>query len=206
MNAQRNDLARKRDLNPHHALLESLFAELFQSERSAEIHPAQEAARLRTDSAPARALRAVAQHARSVRVELREIAAERDITLASAARGLGDLFSWVRRLFTDGLMEEERSYRATLLGMRHGLDLVKLLRATAESADDGELAAWCTEWLGVREPLVEEVCSQLAWFGWHPERALRAATGPRALIGRVLESAREVRAVQQPGGSALGST
>jgi hypothetical protein len=188
---ERRDRARERELNPHHSLLESLFAELFQSERSAELHPAREASRLGDETAPARALRAVSQHARSVRGELRELARERDLSVTQAGRRIGDLFSWVRRFVSDGVMEEERSYRATLLGMRHGIDLVELVRGTAESADDAELAAWCTEWLNVREPLVEEVRAQLAWFAWHPEQALRAATGPRRVIDRVLAAARE---------------
>ncbi|MDQ3033009.1 MAG: hypothetical protein M3Y87_11365 [Myxococcota bacterium] len=194
--------SRRRELNPHRVLLESLLAELFQSERSAEIHPPKEASRL-GDSAPARALRAVSQHARSVRAELRELARERDLKATEGGSKLGDLFSWARRTLSDGMMEEERSYRATLLGMRHGLDLVKLVRSTAESADDGELAGWCTEWLSVREPLVEEVCSQLAWFGWHPERALHHPGGIGSLLDRLLGGPRQSRPTL---GSAIGSS
>lgn len=175
---------RKRVPNPHRELLESLFVELFQSERSAEIHPPVEAVPL-GDSAPARALRAVSQHAVSTREELMEHARRRDLLHSRSGRRIGDAFSWSRRLFSDPNMEVERSYRATLLGMRHGLDLVKLLRAAAESADDTELAAWCTEFLAVREPLVEEVCSQLAWFGWHPERAIQHRGRIRGFFDRL---------------------
>lgn len=177
--------ARRRVPNPHRELLESLFVELFQSERSAEVHPPVEAVPL-GDAAPARALRAVSQHALSTREELMEHARRRGLPHSRGGRRIGDAFSWGRRLFTDPNMELERSYRATLLGMRHGLDLVKLLRAAAESSDDAELAAWCTEFLAVREPLVEEVCSQLAWFGWHPERALQHRGRARGLLDRLL--------------------
>ena len=194
---ERKEASRRRELNPHRVLLESLLTELFQSERSAEIHPPKEASRL-GDSAPARALRAVSQHARSVRAELRELARERDLSATDGGSRIGDLFSWARRTLSDPLMEEERSYRATLLGMRHGLDLVKLVRATAESADDGELAAWCTEWLSVREPLVEEVCSQLAWFGWHPERALQHPAGIGSWLSRLLGGGRSTRPTLGP--------
>lgn len=176
--------ARKRAPNPHRELLESIFVELFQSERSAEVHPPVEAMPL-GDSAPARALRAVSQHALSVREELAEQARRRGLRVTRSGRRIGDAFSWARRTFTDPSMELERSYRATLLGMRHGLDLVKLLRAAAESADDAELAAWCTEFLAVREPLVEDVCSQLAWFGWHPERAIQHRGRARGLLDRL---------------------
>jgi hypothetical protein len=186
--SERYEDAQRRRINPHRVMLENLFLEFIQSERSAEIHPRREASRL-GDSAPARALGSVTQHALSVRDELQAIARSRGIR-AAAVRKIGDLFSVARQWFADAVMEEERSYRATLLGMRHGLDLVKLIRAAAESADDVSLAAWCTEWLGVREPLVEEVCNQLAWFGWHPEAAIQHRRGPRLALRRLVLSLR----------------
>ncbi len=186
--SERYEDIQRRRINPHRTMLESLFLELIQSERSAEILPRREASRLE-DSAPARALRSVSQHALSVRDELHEIACSRGIRIA-AGRKVGELFSLARAWFADAMMEEERAYRATLLGMRHGLDLVKLLRATAESSDDDILAGWCTEWLGVREPLVEEVCNQLAWFGWHPETAIQHRGGPRLALSRFMLSMR----------------
>ncbi|AKF03997.1 hypothetical protein [Sandaracinus amylolyticus] len=182
---QQHDVERARELNPHRALLTSLFHELFQTERSAEIHPPLEAARL-GNSAPARALRAVSSHAASVRPELPELARRRGLPVSRTGKRIGDSFSWVRRHFTDGVMESERSYRATLLGIRHGVDLVKLIRSAAEAADDRDLVSWCTEWLSVREPLVEEVCAQLAWFGWHPESAIQHTGKVRGLLDRLL--------------------
>lgn len=181
--SERHEDIQRRRINPHRALLESLFVELIQSERSAELHPRREALRL-GDSTPARALMSVSRHAISARVELLEMASARGVH-GLTGRTIGEIFSALRHWFADALMERERAYRATLLGMRHGLDLVKLLRATAESADDVELAGWCTEWLGVREPLVEEVCCQMAWFGWHPEAAIQRRGGPQLALDRL---------------------
>ena len=181
----RPDAQRRRELNPHRTLLESLFHELFQTERSAEIHSPKEAERL-GDTAPARALRAVAHHATSVSSELPNLAASRGLPVSKVGSAIGDAFSMTRRLFTDPVMESERSYRATLLGMRHGLDLVRLIRATADAGGDSDLVAWCTEWLSIREPLVEEVCSQLEWFGWHPEPATKHPAGVKGFFKRML--------------------
>ncbi|UJR83483.1 hypothetical protein [Sandaracinus amylolyticus] len=182
---QQHDRGRARELNPHRALLTSLFHELFQTERSAEVHPPAEAARL-GNSAPARALRAVSSHAASVRPELPELARRRGLPASKTGTTIGESFSQMRRHLADGSMESERSYRATLLGMRHGVDLVKLIRSAAEAADDRDLVAWCTEWLSVREPLVEEACAQLAWFGWHPESAIQHTGKVRGLLDRLL--------------------
>jgi hypothetical protein len=173
---------RSRELNPHRALLEALFHELAQTERSAEIHPPREADRL-GDVPPARPLRALAEHAKQVRSQVAELAHAREVRGTKIGSAVGDLFSIVRRAITDPMMDAERSYRATLLGMRHGVDLVKLMRVTADAGGDAELVLFCDEWLSVREPLVEDVCEQLEWFGWHPERATRQSTGLSDLIG-----------------------
>lgn len=180
----RPDAARPRGLDPHRALLASLFDELFQTERSAEIHPPKEAERL-GDTPPAHALRAVAHHAIPVNAELPNLAASRGLPVSKAGSAIGDAFSTTRRMLTDPAWEAERSYRATLLGMRHGLDVVKLIRATADAAGDPDLVAWCTEWLAVREPLVEEVGRQLDWFGSHPEPATRHPAGVKGLLRRI---------------------
>jgi hypothetical protein len=176
---------RRRELNPHRALLESLFVELFQTERSAEVHLQKEAERL-GDTPPASALRAIAQHAISVNAELPQVAGARDLSTTRLGTAIGDFFSLARRTFTDPVMESERSYRASLLGARHGVDLVKLVRATADAGGDAELVAWCTEWLSVREPLVEAACAQLEWFGWHPEPATRHVGGVAGFFRRLV--------------------
>lgn len=186
---ERSGAARQRELNPHRALLDSLMRELFQTERSAELHASKEAQRF-GDAPPARALRAVAQHAISVNAELPRLAEARDLPVSRFGRSLGAAFSLGRRWFADPAMEAERSYRATLLGMRHGVDLVRLIRATADAGGDSDLVAWCIEWLAVREPLVEEVCHQLEWFGWHPEPATRHRSRIREMVRRMVARGR----------------
>jgi hypothetical protein len=147
-------------------LLPSLMTELFQTERSAYRHPIREAKRL-GDVPPAIALRAVAAHANEVLDELPELARARGLSAAGVGMIIGETFSDVRHFFADRLIDRERSYRGTLLGMRHGIDLVRLLRAAAEDEADAELVSWCERWLGVRERLVAGVERELEWFGHH---------------------------------------
>ena len=147
-------------------LLPSLMTELFQTERSAYRHPIREAKRL-GDVPPAIALRAVAAHANEVLDELPELARARGLAVAGVGAIVGETFSDVRHFFADRLVDRERSYRGTLLGMRHGIDLVSLLRAAAEDEADVELVAWCNRWLSVRRKLVIEVERELSWFGHH---------------------------------------
>lgn len=148
------------------------MTELFQTERSAYRHPIREAARL-GDVPPAIALRAVAAHANEVLDELPELARARGFTIAGVGAVIGEVFSDVRHFFADRLIDRERSYRGTLLGMRHGIDLVRLLRASAEDESDTELASWCERWANVRERLVAGVERELDWFGHHQTFAAR---------------------------------
>ena len=72
-------------------------------------------------------------------------------------------------------IDAERSYRGTLLGMRHGADLVRIFEATAARAGQGELVRWAQNWLRQREPLVKEAERELVWYAAHAERALARA-------------------------------
>jgi hypothetical protein len=153
-------------------LLPSLMTELFQTERSAYRHPIREAKRL-GDVPPAIALRAVAAHANEVLDELPELARARGLTVSGVGTVIGETFSDVRQFFADRMIDRERSYRGTLLGMRHGIDLVRLVRAAAEDEADTELVSWCERWLEVRERLVAGVERELDWFGHHQTFAAR---------------------------------
>jgi hypothetical protein len=155
-------------------LLPSLMTELFQTERSAYRHPIREAKRL-GDVPPAIALRAVAAHANEVLDELPKMARARGVKAAGVGTIIGETFSDVRHFFADRLIDRERSYRGTLLGMRHGIDLVRLLRAAAEDEADAELVSWCDRWLDVRERLVAGVEGELDWFGHHQSFAAHLA-------------------------------
>ncbi|MFT3924156.1 MAG: hypothetical protein QM778_16595 [Myxococcales bacterium] len=75
------------------------------------------------------------------------------------------------------------SFRGTLLGARHGVDLVRLIQRSAEASGDDVLAEFCRVWLGRRVPLVERVADDLAWFARHPGRATELAAQARAHAG-----------------------
>jgi hypothetical protein len=170
-------------------LLHTLFSELFQTEQSADEHSRREAERLGSEP-PANALRAVADHARAALMEFSELAKPRGFSATRGAMAVGSFFSRVRDLVVDRLVDRERSYRGTLLGMRHGMDLVRSLRFVAEAAGDPALVASLDTWLRVRAPLVEGVSAELAWFARNPERALEGGTGSmRARIASVLRPA-----------------
>ncbi len=166
----------------HHDLLVTLTRELFQTERSASLHPIREAERL-GDIPPAHALRRVAEHALGILARLPVLARAHALPVSTAGERAGGLFSFVRDALADRLIDPERSYRGTLLGMRHGIDLVRLMRDTAHAASDEDLEVWCGVWLDERTPLVEACAERLAWFAAHPAEARRSrALFPQSLI------------------------
>ena len=148
------------------------WVELFQTERSAERHPEVEADRL-GDVPPAIPMRLVSAHATNALAKLEGLAKERGFDVASAGKagkGVGEMFSQVREKVADLVLTNQVSYRGTLLGIRHGIDLMKLVHQAAE--DDEELRAWATEWLDERTYLATSVEKELAWFGDNPDVAL----------------------------------
>jgi hypothetical protein len=154
-----------------HELLESLFHELFQTEHSAAKHPMREAGRLGAVP-PARTLRAVGEHAQRALASLPPVAKECALPVSGRGSTLGRLFSRLRQLVLDRVIDSERSYRGTLLGLRHGVDLVRLVREVADREGLDALVQWCDDWLIERAPLVEHVAGELAWFAEEPTVAL----------------------------------
>lgn len=156
-------------------LKEKLCRELSQSEHSAIVQPRREAKRLGAIP-PADALRAIADHAAAMRprfdalVEGRR-ASRRGIEIG---RFVGEMFSRLRRTLFDHLIDTERSYRGTLLGCDHGIDVVHLLRAVAREDGDAHLAGFCDEWLAARMPLVRDAQDALAYFAANPSLALQS--------------------------------
>jgi hypothetical protein len=63
------------------------------------------------------------------------------------ARAVGEMFSTLRNLLFDRMIDTERSYRGTLLGFRHGVDVTRLLREVALRIGDDRLLQFCDEWL-----------------------------------------------------------
>lgn len=153
-------------------ILARAWGELFQTERSAERHPLVEAERL-GDVPPAAAMRLVSAHATRSLARLEALAGPRGHEAAHAGRAVGDFFSNMRQKVADLTLTTEMSYRGTLLGMRHGVDLFTLVHYAA-AAVDPELHAFTAEWLAERAQLVEAVARELAWFAANPELAEKA--------------------------------
>lgn len=165
-----------------HRWLSTLVHELFQTEQSARLHPIVEADRL-GDVPPSQPLRAVAAHATEALAELPPIVQRYDLPVSSGGRAIGAAFSQIRDHLADLLLSAEKSYRGTLLGMRHGVDVVELVQYTAREDGDEALANWCATWLERRRPLVEAAARELEWFARHPERACAPAKDNPLAVG-----------------------
>jgi hypothetical protein len=167
-------------------LLRNLSRELFQTETSASLHCRREAKRL-GDAPPSRVLHDVAQHADAVLGELPPLCGRYDLPVSQPGMAIGALFSALRERFADHLIERERSYRGTLLGMRHGVDVVLLLRHAAEQQGYSDLVQFCERWLSSRVPLVSAAEEQLVWFARHSDTALEFAR-PTPVVDRLRQS------------------
>ncbi len=150
-------------------ILARAWGEIFQTERSAERHPLVEADRL-GEVPPALPMRLISAHATRALSELEVLARERGHEAAVAGRAVGDFFSQMRQKLADLTLTQEMSYRGTLLGIRHGVDLMTLVHHAA-SASDPKLHAWTAAWLEERAVLVDGVARALAWFAANPDAA-----------------------------------
>ncbi len=153
-------------------LFQNLGRELFQTERSAALHCRREADRLGS-APPAQALRAVAEHADEVLRELPDLAARSSIPESKSGAIVGRIFSEIRDKIADRIIESERSYRGTLLGARHGIDVMHMLACVANERGDERLERFCSAWLERRPALVERAANELSWFARNPEVATR---------------------------------
>jgi hypothetical protein len=164
-------------------LLRHLTPELWQTETSASQHCRREARRL-GDTPPARALVATAEHADAALAEMRNL----EVVQTGAKPGIGVLvgkfFSDVRESVADRMLTSERSYRGTLLGMRHGVDVVKLMLESARKEGRDELVQFFERWLQRRVPLVEAAANELRWFAERADQALAPAKGMGATKSR----------------------
>lgn len=149
---------------------EGLLREMHQIEQSARRHPALEAERL-GDTPPGRAMAAIAAHAEEMRARLTALTEPIDPSLQHGGDAIGNLLSLLRRAIADRPISRERSYRFTLLGLMHGLDLAVLLALLAEKQGHPELAEFCHAYKETRKPLIEDARAQLAWFAAHPADA-----------------------------------
>jgi hypothetical protein len=162
-------------------LEQKLCRELSQSEHSAIVQPRREARRL-GDVPPAHALLAISEHAKAVRPRLDALIERRTSARGiEIGRALGELFSVVRTFVVDQMIDTERSYRGTLLGLDHGIDIVRMLAVISARDGDEHLAMFCDEWLTQRLALVDRARGELAWFADQPTLALQS--GLRRVFG-----------------------
>jgi hypothetical protein len=164
-------------------LREKLCRELAQSELDATRHTSREARRL-GDVPPAHALRSIAEHADQLRPRFEALVKPDQPVGVALGRGVGEVFSALRHFVFDRMIDTERSFRGTLLGLRHGIDLTRLLREVALRQADAALLQYCDQFLVERASLLEHAEQRLAWFAEHPEIALmsgaRVALQPSA--------------------------
>lgn len=160
-------------MTPLHKLYAKLCRELAQSEHWAIVHSRREVRRL-GDVAPAKALLDLGAHAASMRPRLSALMSTRQPLGVLIARTLGELFSAVRDLVFDRLIDLERSYRATLLGFHHGIAVARLLREVAARLGDQHMVGYCEDMLTERVPLLEAAERELTWFVQRPTKAIRS--------------------------------
>lgn len=155
-------------------LLDKLVRELSRAEAQALEHAPREARRI-GESPPVQVLRDVAVHALAMRPRLLHVVDAHE--LAAGRRAIGTTIATLRHLVTDRIHDAERAYRAALLDLRHGVDVVRVLREVARLEELFALIRWCDDWLPARRTLVARVEAQLDWFTRQPAKASGAATG-----------------------------
>jgi hypothetical protein len=146
-------------------LLERLLAEMLQTETSAAEHARKEAERIGEGEPPALALLAAATHAERALPQLRALRGGS----ASVGEAIGHVFSALRDAASDRVMRDEKSYRATLLGLHHGVGCGVMTRAVAGTLRRTDIASFCDRWLDERRPLVDDCERQIPWFASHSE-------------------------------------
>jgi hypothetical protein len=155
-------------------LREKLCRELAQSEHDAVVHCTREARRYGA-LPPGQAFRAIAAHAKENRPRLKAVWGAKQRLGIRAGRAVGEVFSMLRHAAVDWAIDAERSYRATLLGLRHGLDAARLLREVLIQQQDDDARRRCDQLIEGRDRLLSRAEHRLRWFAEHPEVALRSS-------------------------------
>lgn len=176
---------------PHDALHElhaKLCRELAQTEQSAAVHCEREARRY-GDHPPAERLRAISRHAVGMRAELAPLFAPRQALGERIGRGIGEALSLLRQVVIDRVVDAQRSYRATLLGVRHGVDVARVLQEVLTRTHDATGVQLCAKLIAERVALIEAGERALTWFARRPDLAVRTATSLQAAQARALRTA-----------------
>lgn len=146
-------------------LLDKLLRELVRSEEQAVEHAEREAKKL-GDAPPVMALREVGAHAESMRPRMWHVFEAHELEISRT--GISATLTALRQRVADRVHDAERAYRGALLDLRHGIDVVRVLRDVARLEELFAVIRWCDDWLAARRTLVARVEAQLAWFAQQP--------------------------------------
>lgn len=144
----------------HRRLLDKLTREVTRVEGQVIEQPVREAKRI-GDAPPVLALRDIAEHAVDMRPRFELMVDRHGLVLHRFAVGA---LTTLRHMVIDRVVDPERSYRSILLELRHGLEVVKLLRESSRREELFGVIRWCDDWLAARRTLVARAEAQLAWF------------------------------------------
>jgi len=176
-------------------LIHKLLREVTRAESQAIDHAATESRRL-GEAPPAIALREVAAHALSMKPRLLDMSSAHGLDLHRSA--FGSRLSTLRQLVVDrvtpALADAEHAYRTAILDLRHGLDVVRVLREVSRRHELFGLIRWCDDWLRARRTLVTGVEARLLWFADAAARARDALE-----VRDVGAAASEARPETRPG-------
>jgi hypothetical protein len=144
-------------------------------------------------------MRAIAEHCGALRPRF-EWLLRPDHTLGlGLGRALGQVVSALRHALFGRLIDTERSFRTTLLGLRHGVDVARLLREVALRTGEIHLLRYCDELLAERTRLLAHAEQALGWFAEQPAIALSSGS---VVAGQLLQAARcSTSSVAQPNAS-----
>ena len=170
------------DQNQLDKLLHNVVHEVFQTETSALRHCRREAERLGA-TGPGRAMIAISEHAAQVLDALGPVCKREGLPVSVGGSTAGLFLSEMRDKVLDRVIQSERSYRGTLMGLHHGIDLMKLVTLASEASGKTSLLDLCADWIPARTALVNRAIEELSWFVMHPERATELAR-PLVLSGR----------------------
>ncbi|HYO96348.1 MAG TPA: hypothetical protein VER33_17640 [Polyangiaceae bacterium] len=171
-----------RTSSPSRELIAATFHELVQAERSASVQTRAEAERLHA-TPPGYAMAQIADDAAEALPKLEQLVESRNFGCVDRAT-MSYLVSIFREGIVDRMLNKEMSYRTTLLGVRHGIDLVRMLWELGIASDDRELVAWCDTWLTRRFARVSEAEGAFSWFALNPALAMEPARGSPSSVRR----------------------
>ena len=159
-----------------HRLLEKLLRETGRAEAHAMEAPEREARRIGA-CPPVAALVDIAEHAEQMQRRFDRMLEGHELQLHVTRGALGSTLTSLRHLVVDRVVNAERAYRTALLDLRHGIEVVKLLREITRRHMLFGLVRWCDDWLGARRTLVARAEAQLSWFTDQETLAANPVTG-----------------------------